>query len=236
MTRARDRVLVELTISAPYETVWRSLRDPERIADWFGWDADTLADEIDFIFIKHAQASEADGVIRFEGVNDRFELERRGDGVVLRVVRTLPADDGWDDVFEEMTEGWIAFVQQLRVALEAHPGGRRRTIHLSGTAQEPGLVPSAALGLPRPAQARPGATVVAGGSPGSVSGEVWHATSHQVGVTVREWGDGLLVVLDKPDGGSLTLTTYGLDDAAFDAMQTRWKDWWQTRFAEPEKA
>ena len=37
-----SEVLVELAIAAPADTVWRAMRDPARIAQWFGWDATTL--------------------------------------------------------------------------------------------------------------------------------------------------------------------------------------------------
>ena len=84
---AKDRVLVEVTIPAPVEEVWRALREPEQIKRWFGWDADSLADEIDYIFVKHVEVSDTERVIRFEefaGVADRFEVEARGSGSVLR--------------------------------------------------------------------------------------------------------------------------------------------------------
>ena len=56
-----DHVLVEVTVPAPADAVWAALRDPQKIKQWFGWDADTLKDEIDFIFVTHAQ-SEALGL------------------------------------------------------------------------------------------------------------------------------------------------------------------------------
>ena len=66
--------------------------------------------------------------------------------------------------------------------------------------------------------------------------------SHRWGVdrnplAVDAWGEGLLVVLDqpptdkKPRGSTmLTLTTYGLSDAAFADLERRWTGWWDERF------
>ena len=55
-------------------------------------------------------------------------------------------------------------------------------------------------------------------------------------------GDGLLIVTDKsvreesPHGrGMVILTTYGLSDDAFDALERRWRGWWDAHYeAAPE--
>jgi hypothetical protein len=51
---------------------------------------------------------------------------------------------------------------------------------------------------------------------------------------VDNWGDGLLVLADqpvnpfRPDGGTMALlTTYGLDETALYALETRWGGWWK---------
>src|SRR5690606_2970379 len=110
-----DHVLVEVTVPAPADAVWAALRDPMKIRDWFGWEADTLKDEIDFIFVTHARADEATRTVVIEGVNDRYEVEPRGEHSVVRVVRCVPAGD-WSDVFDGMIEGWISFTWQLAFA------------------------------------------------------------------------------------------------------------------------
>jgi hypothetical protein len=73
--------------------------------------------------------------------------------------------------------------------------------------------------------------------PDAAAGHVWFTARHQMGVTVDAWGDGLLVVVDqpptekKPRGSAmLTLTTYGLSEAALAELQTRWQAWWDERF------
>lgn len=128
----KKRVLVEMTISAPIAEVWAALRDPEQINKWFGWDADSLKDEIDFIFLSEAtKADEATHTIAFgewEGIADSFELEAKGNATVLRVVRAGPAAAlTWDEIYNEIAEGWITFVHQLRFWLNgtrAKPAGR----------------------------------------------------------------------------------------------------------------
>lgn len=241
-SKKTDRVLVEVTIAAPIETVWAALREPDQIRRWFGWDADTLKDEIEFIFVTHAEASESARTIQFgeyEGAADRFELESRGTSTALRVVRAGPAADGdWKDVYEDITEGWITFVAQLRLALEQHPGAERRTIYLSGKAIAGQPSPSHALDVAGLRDTDDGRACTAQAPTGdTLTGTVWHRSPFQIGLTVEQWGNGLLVVTDKPastssphGGGSVLLTTYGLGDDAFQALQTRWSAWWSARY------
>ena len=230
-----DHVLVEVTVPAPADAVWAALRDPKQIANWFGWDADGLKDEIDFIFVTHAVADEARRVITFEGTQDRYEVEARGPSSVVRVVRSAPAGQSWSDVFDSMTEGWIAFTHQLVFALARHAGETRRTIFLSGAPHGTTLARSL-LGLDAvPAPGEPWSMPL--GPEVSAKGHVWHVARHQTGVTIDAWGDGLLVVMERaadekrPKADvSLTLTTYGLDDSAFGDLERRWKAWWDERF------
>lgn len=231
-----DRVLVEVTVPAPADAVWAALRDPERIKTWFGWDAETLKDEIDFIFVKHAVADEAARTIVFEGTQDRYEVEAKGAESIVRVVRAAPADADWSDIFDAMTEGWIAFTEQLRFAFARHAGEQRRTVFFAGVPKADDLL-MLALGLTgTPAPGEPWAGAI--GPEASGAGQVWHLGRHQTGVTVDGFGDGLLVAMERapdekhPKGEvSLTLTTYGLSDADFAALEGRWKGWWDERFS-----
>lgn len=240
----QDRILVEVTIAAPAEAVWEAVRDQAKIYNWFGWDAAGLKEEIDFIFDKHGKADEATGTLRFEGTQDRFEIAPRGDGSVLRVVRAGPVGDDWDDVYDDMTQGWISFVQQLRLAIERHDLGPRRTIYLSGSAREGGTSPIPALRLDPLITAAPGEKVKLSLPTGDrIEGEAWHKTNWQVGVAVPQWGDGLLIATDKsvtetsPDGrGMVVLTTYGMADEDFAALEGRWTAWWAENFVEAKEA
>jgi hypothetical protein len=228
-----DHVLVEVTVPAPADAVWAALRDPQQIRNWFGWDADSLKDEIDFIFVTHAEADEARRTVTFVGVNDRYEVEGRGETSLVRVVRSAPAGE-WSDVFDGMIEGWISFTHQLAFAFARHPGQMRRTIFFSGPPRADQLGRSL-LGLDAaPAPSEPWSMPL---GPDDASGDVWFTARHQIGVTVDAWGDGLLVVLDqpptekKPRGSTmLTLTTYGLSEGDLADLQARWQAWWDERF------
>ena len=230
-----DHVLVEVTVPAPADAVWAALRDPQKIKDWFGWETDGLKDEIDFIFITHASADEERRIVSFVGVNDRYEVEATGDATsMVRVVRSAPAGE-WSDVFDGMIEGWISFTWQLAFAFARHPGQARRTLIFSGPPREDQHARSL-LGLDAaPAAGEPWSMPL--GPDAAASGQVWFTARHQIGVTVDAWGDGLLVVVDQPPSEKrprgttmLTLTTYGLDDAALADLQARWQAWWDERF------
>jgi hypothetical protein len=228
-----DRVLVEVTVPAPADAVWAALRDPQKIKHWFGWETDGLKDEIDFIFVTHAAADEATRTVTFVGVNDRYEVEARGDASVVRVVRSAPAGS-WSDVFDGMIEGWISFTWQLAFAFARHDLEPRRTIFFSGAPRADRLGRSL-LGLDAaPAPGEPWSGPL---GPDAASGQVWFVARHQLGVSVDAWGDGLLVVVDepatekKPNGFTmLTLTTYDLSEATRADLQARWQAWWDERF------
>lgn len=241
-THADDRqIVVDIPIAAPIGRVWAALREPALVETWFGWEAPSLRDEIQFIFFDSAHAVPERHLIEFgewEGVRDAIELTEEGRGTRLRVVRSggMPID--WDGVYEDISQGWITFFQQLRLALELHPGTKRRTIYLSGAAR-PGVGdPNTALGLGIPSDYRPGEAFAMALAPGDqISGRVWYTTHFQTALMVEEWGRGLLVVSDmgkspkRPHGGgSVLITTYGLGAAAFDALEGRWRSWWGARF------
>lgn len=237
-----DRILVETTIAAPAAEVWDALRDRDKLLQWFGWDAPSLAEEVDYIFFQYTRPDEAAGILWFEGVPDRFEVEPTGaETCILRVVRAAPAGSSWDGVYEDMVEGWISFVQQLRLAIEQHAIAPRRTLYLEGNAREGGSGPIAALGLTGLRDVPDGAAFVADLPTGEVvEGQAWHRTPWQIGLTVPQWGNGLLIVTDKsvkdtaPHGrGMVILTTYGLSEAAFAELEARWRTWWDAHYDAP---
>ncbi len=241
-----DHVLVEMTIAAPVDAVWDALKDPAKIYNWHGWDDPTLKDEIAFIYGQYGNYDDAAKVLSFgeyEGVAYRFETEARGDETVLRVVGAAAADKAWTSVYEDVVEGWISFAQQLRFGLERHDIGPRRALYLGGSATPGGTAPTEALGLS-------GLRDLADGAPFSVDlptgehveGQVWHRSPWQLGLTVPQWGDGLLIVTDKsateqaPDGrGMVVLTVYGFSDAEFAALESRWRTWWDEHFPTAQK-
>ena len=236
-----DRVLVEAVIAAHVDAVWDAIRDPAKIAAWFGWDEPGQEDEIDFIFRRFGRADEAARILRFEGTYDRFELAERGPATRLRVIRLTPKGVHWGDLYEDVAEGWIGFIGQLRLAIERHDLAPRRTVHLSGDIRRGSMRPSVALGLAAASETLPGDPVSLMLATGDrIEGQSWHRTPFQFGVTVDDFGDGLLVVTDKPPTdaaprgrGMVTLTTYGLDDARFAALEARWKNWWSLHYEKP---
>jgi hypothetical protein len=233
---SEGKVLVELTIAAPADTVWQALRDPAQVEQWFGWDATTLAEEVKYIFVDHAVASDADRIIRFEGTPDSFQVIDQGDHCLVRLIRAGAAgdDSDWDGVHEDMTEGWLAFLTQLHFAMERHPGEPRRTIYLSGKPAE-GAAPSpprAGLGA-ADLGAEGSAYRLDPGLGAPLSGQVWRRSRRQLALTVEAYGDGLVLMSDHSNGGgSVIVTTYGFDDAAFQALRERWTAWWNGPFPE----
>ncbi len=224
---SEDHRITEVEIAAPRDVVWRALREPAEIRNWFGWEAPTLDEEIRMIFVDGAEADAAKGIIQFgewEGVSDRFELSERDGKTVVGVVRHgTPPAEGWGVGYDEVVEGWITFCQQLRFYLETHRGDMRRTLWFSaktgpGTIEAVGLIGIGEAGSRYERELSPG---------DRVSGDVWHWSRHQLGVLVEQWSGGLIVVADRTGGGGTALlTVYGLSDAEFDALGARWRTWW----------
>ncbi|MGC5014311.1 SRPBCC family protein [Streptosporangium sp. DT93] len=229
--------VVDVTITAPVGEVWDALRDPDLIRRWHGWHFDGLDEEIDVIYRKGAVESAGEYRLELQS-NDVFELTDLGDRTRLRLTRApRGGDPQWDAYYDDINEGWVTFVHQLAFALERHPGADRRTVFLSGAATTPVLE---AAGLAAVAGADPGAYEVTGPAGEPLRGEVWFRSAHQIGLTVEGWGDGLLVVaelppsLTNPDGaGMMVLTTYGLGEAAFADLESRWSAWWGRTFPAP---
>ena len=240
VTQDDRQVLIETTIAAPIDAVWRALREREQLRNWFGWDAETLAGEIDFIFFAHAEADEAAHVLQFgewEGICDAIELAGDDSETTVSVVRRGPVVD-WAGAYQDVPEGWVTFVQQLRLLLDGHPGAGRRTLYLSGAAKSGVAEPREALGISRLIAKPDGAEYSVSLPTGeTISGLVWHRTHFELGLNVTEWGDGLLVVSDMGvsgrranGGGSALLTTFGLDEAVFRELEERWRAWWNVHY------
>ncbi|HEV2778849.1 MAG TPA: SRPBCC domain-containing protein [Actinophytocola sp.] len=232
---------VEVTIAAPVDAVWRAMREPELIRRWHGWDDPALDAEIDFIYRQQFTESAGDHTLSAPG-GDTFTLHDAGDGRTL--VRLVRAPRGtnpeWDAYYDDINEGWTTFLHQLRFSMERHLGVDRRTVFLEGAVGEAGT-PIDALGLAAVASLEPGSryTTELAGEP--VAGEVWFRSANQLGLTVDGWNDGLVIIgaapasPARPRGGAMAvLSTYGLDDASFDALQNRWRPWWSERFAASE--
>jgi uncharacterized protein YndB with AHSA1/START domain len=215
--RAPRPFRVETLVHAPPDAVRRALTEPGRIRQWFGWDHVGLDDEIRLTFVEQARRLGPDGIV----LGDGQRVELRSDGsrrTVVRAVMPGSLDDAeWEDLYDDAEEGWRTFFEQLRFHLEFRPTGRRRTVRLSGTAA-----------------ARRALAVIEAVEPK----EVWHESRHQRMIVDR---DGHLAViasrlpLDEAGAAPLTVTvsTYGLRDAAFARVRREWAARWAEICAHP---
>jgi hypothetical protein len=216
---------IEVVVAAPVDVVWEALRDKEKVRQWHGWDYHGLDDEIDQVFF--ANVVEDGHTLALDG-GDRFAVSPSGTGTLITLTRApLGGNPELDAYYDDITEGWTTFLQQLRFALERHPEEVRRTLYFAG---EGGDV-AAELGI-----ADTGPRYAADLVGERVAGELWFRSANQVGITVDGWGDGLLVVARTPpsDGKPraavmAVLSTYGLDETKFADLDTRWTTWWSAR-------
>jgi uncharacterized protein YndB with AHSA1/START domain len=185
---------VEVVVDAPREEVWRALTEPERVARWFGWDYDGLESEIRYIFVDHAR-QEPPGLLVLDDGEDNQTIELVDEGPRTRVICVRPGSlDGadWDELYEDVREGWITFFNQLRFYLEHHPGEERRTLHFP-EAPDHGVLDA-------------------------LAGEELYRTPHQVGLSVDAWNDAMLVVYGR---GRVIVSTYGLDETRLAEIRER---------------
>lgn len=130
-----EPVILEVTIAAPADAVWRALREPEEIRRWFGWDYEGADEEIEQIFFTEATVDDAGRTITF-GAGDRLAVDEDGERSVVRLIRAAPAGQAsWDGIYDEINEGWLTFMQQLRFMLERHPGQEREALHVPLTGE-----------------------------------------------------------------------------------------------------
>lgn len=234
MTDERPQIVV--TVAAPVEAVWDAMRDKDKIRHWHGWEYEGtqggLDGEIDLIYFTEVTA-DSDGRILTLGDGDRFVVEPFEGGSRITLTRAAYGDNpDWDAYYDDITEGWITFLHQLRFAVEHHPGDTRRTLFYSGTGA---VSPIAELGIAlQPAGTSYDLELIGE----QAKGQVWFTSEHQVGLTVDGWGNGLLILSHvppsekKPEGASMAvLSLYGASDR--EAVDQRWKAWWESRYPQP---
>ena len=230
-----EPVRIEVTLPRPIADVWPAFRDPELIRRWHGWDDDGLDAEIRLIFTDGTIASEEDRTLHIGG--HLFTLEELGAQTIVRVTRTTPLDTeavDWDAWYDDIDEGWLSFLQQLRFALTYQWGRDRRALHLGGDAlASPPPAVADALGLGDAARRAPGERYACAVADETLEGEVWFRSTHQLGLTVDGWGPGLLLLAEAPNApvplgaATATLTTYGDDDAT---RAERWESLWAAHY------
>lgn len=195
---------VDTDIAAPLDTVWEALTRPELIRQWFGWDHPALDDEITEIFVDRAQ--QRPGHRLDLAADQEISLRAHEGRTTITVVLPGPLHDAeWAEVYDAIEEGWRSFFDQLRFYLERRPTGKRRTLYLTGSAA--------------------GADLVA-----VLRGEDWHDSTYQRMAVDGEvlLGVGAQRPLADADAGpaSLTVTTYDLTEAAFEALSREWTKRW----------
>ncbi|MCA4134381.1 SRPBCC domain-containing protein [Arthrobacter sp. M4] len=225
---------LSVVINADAQQVWTMLREPSLVAEWHGWEAEDLRDEINEIYFKGTVVEDPNHTSLTVDGGDSFELKTVPTGTEVSVTRAaMDHNSEWAMWDEDITQGWLTFLHQMRFALEHHPHGHRRTLFFQATGGEGSIIDKLGLKeLPKPGEAY-SATLATGEE---ISGKVWYKTNHQVGLTVKSYADhndGLLIVADqpkiddvRPDGGAMVIaSTYGLGAHDFDAIRERWDDW-----------
>ncbi|MFI6031717.1 hypothetical protein [Amycolatopsis magusensis] len=228
---------LEIYVPVTVETAWRALRDKEAVLQWHGWQADDLEREVEEIFFGDVVEDEENHVLTANG-GDRFSVTADGDGARIRLTRApLTGNAEWDVYYDDITEGWISFLQQLRYALTRGVTTARRTHFLHAGKHHFDEVASS-LGIGELAGLAPESPFEAEIAGERVHGRVWFRSANQLGLTVAEWGEGLLVfggpTPPAERGTTMAIvSTYGLSDADFDALGARWRERWPTNSVTP---
>jgi hypothetical protein len=202
---------VDVAVDTSRDEAWEAVTQPAVLHQWFGWDYDGLEAEIRQIFVDEAtlwapeQMGWADG--------STLEVTGNDDRATVRVFRETggPAEP---DRFDAIEEGWRAFLVQLRYLLGARPAGRRRTLYLTGETT-----------------GRQALTLAEGG---------WERSGSRVAWTVDEEGELVVVAghipLDRHEAAHMevTVSTFGLEDAAFESRREEWTKRWAPLAADAE--
>lgn len=235
---------LSVVINADAPQVWTMLREPSRVAQWHGWQAEDLDAEIKEIYFSGDVEEAPDHTSLTVHGGDTFELHPVPEGTRVSITRgALDHNSEWAAWDEDITQGWLTFLQQLRFALERHPHGKRHTLFLHLTEGQGSAIEKLGLSdLPAPGESYQ-VTLDTGEH---ISGKVWFKTSHQVGLTVHDYaehGEGLLIVADHPaikdvraegDGSLVIASTYDLGAAKVDAIRSSWDSWRATHYASSE--
>jgi hypothetical protein len=225
---------LSVVINADAPQVWTMLREPAKVAQWHGWEADELAGEINQIYFGSNVVEAPDHTSLTTNGGDVFDLKPVAAGTLVSVTRAaLDHNSEWAAWDEDITQGWLTFLQQLRFALEHHPHGKRHTLDFAF----PGGPGSAIEKLGLSGVHSPGDPYeLTLGTGEEITGKVWYRSNHQVGLTVHsyaEHGDGLLIVTDqpviegvRPDGGALVIaSTFELGAHKLESIRSLWDGW-----------
>lgn len=224
--------VTSVVLPLPLKECWPWFQDPALIREWHGWEYDGLEAEIQEIFVDGVAIGEDHRTIN---VGTHFFNFFEDDACTRVDVHRAPLDEHseWHEYLPDIDEGWTTFLQQLRFKLSHHRDDSRRTVFYGGTPSDPEVAPIQLVGLGEIGSREPGTEYSTTLGPGdTVTGTLWFASANQVGITVDNWGDGLLVVSNGCRGGppytqgQAVLTSYGLADDQHAALVARWNDWW----------
>ncbi|MFI5890908.1 activator of HSP90 ATPase [Actinoplanes sp. NPDC051513] len=202
---------VDVTVDAGRDEAWEAVTQPAVLHQWFGWDYDGLDAEIRQIFVDEATLLAPERM----GWADGSYLEVSGDDDRARVrVAREGTGPSSPDRYDAIEEGWRAFLLQLRYLLNARPPGLRRTLYLTGE--------------------------TTGWQALSLAEGGWERSGPRVAWTVNT--DGHLIVvagrvpLDDANAArtEVTVSTFGLDDAAFEVRREEWTKRWAPLAANAE--
>lgn len=219
------------------------LREPARVAQWHGWEADDLAEEINGIYFEKDVVEAPDHTSLTTHGGDVFDLRPVPNGTQVSVTRAaLDHNSEWAAWDEDITQGWLTFLQQLRFALERHPHGKRRTLYFELPDAQGSAIEKLGLSeVPKPGE--PYELTLATGE--EISGNVWYRSNHQVGLSVHSYAehrDGLLIVADhpviagvRPDGGArVIVSTYDLGAHKLESIRSLWDGWRSEKYPTSE--
>lgn len=219
-----DRPELEVSIAVTVETAWRALRDRDTLLQWHGWETGDNGAEVDLIYFTDTVEDDEQHVLIAQG-GDRFEVVPDGEGVRVKLTRgPLNGDPEWDAYYDEITEGWISFLQQLRFTLERGKTTGRLSYYLA--AKKPFAEIAARSGVADLLALPPGTAYASTLAGEPVHGEVWFRSAQQFGVTVDSWGAGLLIIGGAEAGSMAILSAYDQDEAEFAELTTRWQNLW----------
>jgi hypothetical protein len=237
------REVISVDVPVDFDTAWAYVRDPRLIRRWWGWDRASLDEDIVQMFLDDAVVQRADcglplGWLRWHN-HDRLEV-RGGWGDVPRTTITLRRPErallaSFDGLRDEVDEGWITWLHQLKFALSRHLGEDRHALAIHELDAER---PDRALyraGLHGARGVPVGGAVEIRRPDGTVTGgSLEFCERHQFGLWLRGLGGSLLVVQLVPPGshppsGALNAiwSLWGLDDDELDAARQRWTGWWR---------
>lgn len=198
ITRSKDNTpQLSLLIQASHDSVWSALRDKEKLLQWHGWETPTLEDEIEDIYFTNVKEEINDGE-RTLVVNggDAFVLKPREGATELTLVRAgLSGDSEWDAYYDNITEGWVSFMEQLRFLLEYAPESLRRTTFTRLTLKKDDILTGLNLG-----EEKEGLKFAGSFQEEAISGTIWFSTPSQLGLVIDTWGPGLLIFQFSENG------------------------------------